>query len=512
VNGDETQRPQADETIVAVKPGFGAAARRPLARKPRSARRPLLAGAAITLLLGLSTVFIALPRWVEQRADTVSPEVPAAPPTVAVPAVPALSAQELAALQAEAESLLADLLQQRSRLESRSAANWGREAWLRYETLSRDGDDALLADEYALAVERYAAAHQAGESLFVEGERIVSTALAAGDQAIVAGNARLAAEQYELVLGTEPENEAAARGRARAERLPDVLALVQRADQLRQSRDLAEAAKLYREALAIDAEWSPARTALAEVNALLANAEFDSFLSRGFAALADEEYSDAEEHFLEALRLRPDSQSARDGLTQAEEGYRLDAIALSEARALAFERRELWHQAVERYQAALAEDPTMEFARGGLERARTRVDLDNKLENLIGNPSLLLTDSVLESARRLVEDARPLVESGPRLAAQVERLDRLVQIASTPITVALHSDGLTEVAVYRVGELGAFEATSIQVRPGTYTAVGSRDGYRDVRTTFTVLPGREIAPISIVCIEPIAAASRGRQG
>ena len=34
--------------------------------------------------------------------------------------------------------------------------------------------------------------------------------------------------------------------------------------------------------------------------------------------------------------------------------------------------------------------------------------------------------------------------------------------------------------------------TSVELRPGTYTAIGSRDGYRDVRQTFTVRPGREL--------------------
>jgi hypothetical protein len=176
---------------------------------------------------------------------------------------------------------------------------------------------------------------------------------------------------------------------------------------------------------------------------------------------------------------------------------------LSEARALAFERRELWAQAVERYEAALAEDPTVAFAIAGRERSRARADLDTKLENLIANPNLLLTDGVLDDARGLVEQARPLAEAGTRIAAQVERLDTLIRVASTPIAVQLTSDGQTEVTVYRVGPLGAFATTEIEVRPGTYTAVGSRQGYRDVRATFTVVPGRETPAVRIVCSEQI---------
>jgi hypothetical protein len=122
---------------------------------------------------------------------------------------------------------------------------------------------------------------------------------------------------------------------------------------------------------------------------------------------------------------------------------------------------------------------------------------------LIDNPNLLFRDPVLEEARKLLEEAGAVPEPGPRLADQKERLDRLLALASTPLKVQLRSDELTEVTVYRVGPLGTFEVKEVELRPGTYTAIGSRSGYRDVRTTFTVLPGRELPPVSVVCSEPI---------
>jgi len=55
-----------------------------------------------------------------------------------------------------------------------------------------------------------------------------------------------------------------------------------------------------------------------------------------------------------------------------------------------------------------------------------------------------------------------------------------------------------EIAVHR----DALAAT-LELRPGTYTAVGSRKGYRDVRETFTVLPGRALPTVLVRCVEPI---------
>jgi hypothetical protein len=201
--------------------------------------------------------------------------------------------------------------------------------------------------------------------------------------------------------------------------------------------------------------------------------------------------------------LRPGSREAADGLVQAEEGAKLDQIALAEARALAFERRELWDQAIELYASVLAGDSTLLFAQTGLERAKARAGLDAKLDNLIDNPTLLFGDSVLADARALLEAAGAETDKGPRLTSQIERLGELVELASKPVPVRLESDQLTSVTLYRVGALGAFAAKDLELRPGTYTVIGSRDGYRDVRHTFTVRPGRNLPPINIVCVEPI---------
>jgi hypothetical protein len=41
------------------------------------------------------------------------------------------------------------------------------------------------------------------------------------------------------------------------------------------------------------------------------------------------------------------------------------------------------------------------------------------------------------------------------------------------------------------------------LRPGTYTAVGTRNGYRDVRQTFTVKHDGAPPTVTIACTEPI---------
>ena len=296
---------------------------------------------------------------------------------------------------------------------------------------------------------------------------------------------------------------AAAAGRARAERLPEVLQFVQRANVELARGELQGALALYREALALDADWPAASAGVSEVNRRMRDAEYERLLSAGFSLLGAEDFGAAQREFEAALAMRPGSREAADGLSQATEGAKLDQIALAEARGLAFERRELWDQAIALYRSVLVTDGTLLFAQSGLERAEARAGLDAKLANLIDNPTLLFGDAVLADARSLIDAAATEPEQGPRLISQIEQLGELVKLASQPVAVRLESDQLTSVTLYRVGVLGAFAAKEVELRPGTYTAIGSRDGYRDVRQTFTVRPGRTLPPINVVCVEPI---------
>jgi hypothetical protein len=115
----------------------------------------------------------------------------------------------------------------------------------------------------------------------------------------------------------------------------------------------------------------------------------------------------------------------------------------------------------------------------------------------------LFGDRVLADARALIETAAAETPRGERLDGQIEQLTRLVELASQPLPVRLTSDELTTVTLYRVGQLGTFVSRDLELRPGNYTVIGSRDGYRDVRQTFTVRPGVNLEPISVVCVEPI---------
>jgi hypothetical protein len=224
-------------------------------------------------------------------------------------------------------------------------------------------------------------------------------------------------------------------------------------------------------------------------------------MSDGLAALEDRQWLAAQDAFSRASRLRPDAPEVTDGLARARAGQRRESVADSLRRARGFEENEAWREAEKMYAAVLAIDPESAPALDGAKRTKTRADLDEKLEFHLANPGRLATQTVFDDAASVLEEALETVPSGVRLERQIASLETVLERASTPVAVVLESDASTEVMVYRVGRLGTFMRRELNLKPGAYTVVGSRPGYRDVRLQLVVTPGSPPKPLVIRCTE-----------
>ena len=179
------------------------------------------------------------------------------------------------------------------------------------------------------------------------------------------------------------------------------------------------------------------------------------------------------------------------------------ALALHRDAARGLEEKEDWRAALAEYEAALAVDRHVTFALEGKERTARRAALSDGLDFHARNAHRLSTESVAREAEALLERARGVEASGPRLRAQVAALEAALAGARTPVAVVVESDGLTEVTVTRVGRLGTLTRRTLELRPGDYTATGTRRGYRDVRRRFTVSPGAASPSVVVRCEEAL---------
>ncbi len=248
---------------------------------------------------------------------------------------------------------------------------------------------------------------------------------------------------------------------------------------------------------------APQPPARAPAPAPRAAGDFEAAMTEGLAALDRGDFAAAREAFSRASGLRPGSTQSADGLARAEAGARLASIHDLRRQAEDLEASEDWHGAAERYSAVLELDPAVEFAQAGLERSRRRGSLADRLEFHLANPKRLSSDEVLQEASTLVGLASEIDPAGPEHRRRTEQLAAVVREYSTPIKATLESDQLTEVVVYKVGRLGAFSQRALDLRPGTYTVVGSRSGYRDVRRQLVIEPGVEPPTLQVRCEEKI---------
>lgn len=403
----------------------------------------------------------------------------------------------------EAEATLGELLSAYEILELRGVERWAPREYRDSRALYADGDAAYLKKDFAYAKELYLGALSALEPLYERIEPTFEKAYADATAAFAAGDRLEALRLFELAVAITPSHPGAQAGYERAKNLEAVQRLVEQGLDYEADLELEAAQRSFEQAAELDPLWQPALDGVERVKSIRTKMEFDTRMSEGFSALIAGDYLTARAAFRVAQQLIPHSNEPADGLLQVEQGLRLQDIATLEQEALSLQRDEHWDAVVQTYEEILKIDNTLEFAKSGLTQAREMQALHERLDKLIAEPDRLSVPSVMQNATMLVVNVTTRQDVGPRLAAQRDELSRLLKRAATPLTVSLLSDNVTDVAIYKVGRLGTFMRKELDLRPGTYVAVGSRPGYRDVRLEFRVAPEVEIEPVVVQCEEPI---------
>ena len=405
--------------------------------------------------------------------------------------------------RADTDEVLGELLSKMETLESRAVQRWGGLRFKQAQAVYQEGDEAYLARDYEQASAKYAEAIEIVDPLLEQVDRVFAEAFDSGLDALEAADTIEALRHLELAAAISPGHAGARAALARARNLDTVLALTDQGLAYENDLELEAARQSFKEAVDLDPQWQPAQEGLARVLETIEQREFDQRMSEGLVALGEGDYPAARAAFRMAEQLKPGSPEVADGLLQVDQGIRLDQIRTLEKEAAAQQDNEEWETAIETYESLLEIDPNLLFAQQGLRESREMAALHARLDEYIANPDALSQATTMGQATRLVVDITRMPDPGPRLIAQRDELSKLLKRAATPLTVQLVSDNLTDVSIYKVGKLGSFESRQLDLRPGTYVAVGSRPGFRDVRLEFRVAPEIDMEPIVVRCEEAI---------
>ena len=456
----------------------------------------------VILLVGAFAVVIILPgRSAKQRDNSqVTPE--GAPVRSEVPVD-----EESASKAREAQELLQKILKLQARLENDGVKVWGAEqlvtSYQQVLALLAEADAYMNDQLFDQASKGYRETIVKLEQLSASRPERIRLAMQAGDEAFAQLNGKLAEYHYEIALVADSTNSEAQAGLQRARNLPQVLEYIAQGQFHESNGNLDLARQMYNNAVSLDKDFQSARDHLRDIDELILDRDFRRSMSDAISALNQEEIEQAK-HALDIVKnLRPDNAGVRDLEQQLKNTeLRIEFQRLGE-QALQYEQAEEWERAAKVYDSVLKMDTNASFAQQGKLRTERFIELNQQVQNYLSNPDDLQAPEHMSYARKIYEMAVVRSDIGPKFRNKTEKLHHLLEIYNKHVSILIQSDGLTDIRIYRVGELGYFLEHRLKLQPGSYKVLGVRSGYRDVSILFTVPVASEEITIKVFCKEKI---------
>jgi tetratricopeptide (TPR) repeat protein len=485
----------------------------PAASERRGVRPGLTWILAAALAVGsLILAFVLVPSWLEHRpppaasvssqavertADRADRRGTAAEPDQVLPPFQQLQRQQA---RERAQQALAAFVERQIRLEQEmSVGAWGAADYQQAKALAAAGDESFVQERFDEAISQYETAAAALAELMAYGREVLERAVGEGFAALDQRDAIKAGEEFQLAASIAPEDPRVADGLRRTTLLPEITTLLRQARNQELAEAWAEAERTYARIRELDADTAGLHAAAARVTEGRRRERLQVLLSDGFAHLDAGRHEAARRAFADALRLDPGNAVAQGALEQVDKQADVAELNRLRADAESAAAQENWEQAVELYQRALDRDRTLRFAQNGRTLAQTQARTRTALRRILDNPERLSSDTLYQEARAILARAEQLEPRGPQLATQIADVRTILDAYAEPVPVLLRSDNRTEVTVSTLGVLGSFSEKRLELRPGAYTLVGSRDGCQDVRTQIVVRPN--MSPVDIRCVD-----------
>ena len=477
-------------------------------------RLKLIASLAFTLLVVAAfAVVVVLPDRLTNKAESSEKSAQGGGPSAGEGKSPTDSQPEdIAQRQPEgpeksrAEMLLKSVLKQQAKLEAEGVKVWGSRTHVTSypAVLAKlsEADAHFDAQRYGMSASAYTETVALMDQLDASRPERIRLGFQAGMDAVDRFDDAAATTEFEMVLALDPANAAASHGMGRVRNLARVKALVDEGQLAEERENLEQARKAYGEAFRIDSEFDVVRDHLARVDELIRTSQFELAVSEASSALDRTDLAGAQDALQRARQLRPDATEVRDIGRRLQAHKRRVELAQIRKHAQAQESKERWHKAKQAYRRALAIDPNADFALKGKKRAEQFAVLNGDVDGYLADPHRLQSAETRTRARETWQRVANL-DPGRRLRDKNRRLGDLIDAYNKPVPVILRSDGMTDVTLYRVGKLGRFQEQRRELRPGLYTAHGTRSGYRDVKIRFEVPVTGTVTKVSVVCRETI---------
>lgn len=392
---------------------------------------------------------------------------------------------EQIAWREQALEALEDLMTRLQPLEEKGVQFWAEQDYAELVSTVATGEQYYGEQKFREARDIYQRALTQVISLESQTQPIFNKLLARGEGLITKKEYDEAIQPLELARLIEPGNERVSRAINTATHGKAVDRLLLKASFAIDEGQPTDALPLLQEASSLDGTRQDIFETIEYAQMLSRRIAFQSSLQTGYSALEAQKYSEAINLFKKAIALEPRNSEAANALNLAETQkleYDLESLERQAAAAMTAED---WTQAIRLYENALNLRQDEAFAVTGLQEATFLNVKKNQMLELLAKPERLADDAVGLHAASVLDELGTR-DLPPKLSETFAKLHQSLAAYSSPVEVTLLSDSRSQVTLVRRESFSPFRQKMLQLKPGQYTLVARRSGYRDKRITFEV--------------------------
>lgn len=385
----------------------------------------------------------------------------------------------------QALEILESLMARLQPLEERGVQLWATDDYERLINTVSEGEQHYAEQRFRDARDEYKIALSQVAELEEQMAPAFETYRERGRQLIAEKQYNDAIESLEIARIIEPDDTNIAIAINTAQNGAAVDRLITKASFAIGEEQPSDALSHLKSAQALDPVRADIRRLISDAQALSKQLAFKSNIQAGYSALESRAFVEAISLFKKAISIEPGSAEADDALRLAEKRKLDDDLNQAEQHANTAMNVENWQEAIQAFEEALTLQPGVAFAKTGLANAMFFSEKQNQMNALLARPARLADDAVARHAASILSELQS-VELPPKLAALGAELNQKLISFNKPVTVALTSDGRSTITLLRHESFSPFRKKTLQLKPGQYTVVARRSGYRDKRITFNV--------------------------
>lgn len=411
------------------------------------------------------------------------------------------------------ENIQIEWLLKKTEAEKNNTSQWASQEFNEAVQMSKQAEQFKQQDNYQQAENYYQQATQIISKTVAEKEQRRDELLQQAEHFLQNDDLIQAKQLFESALLIEPENDRTKKGLSRLKTRIEVNQLYQLALEQKDDKRMNKAISYLEQALLLERENKKTKEKLHELKEIQVQSTFNEIISFVLSAIDNNDLNKARNELAQAKKLKKNDPAIKELENIINEKNRKLAISQLKKQADNQEANEQWQKALNSYKKIIDYDPDTTGAKTNLQRVKNYINLNQLLDNIVLKPQRLQNEKVLEKSKNNLiiikvelEQKRKLmhpIEQTPKLLKKIALAEKIVNQASEKIILIIKSDNETDIVIYKVGKFGKLKEKKVILRPGQYTIVGSRPGYRDFRKKINISASDTSHTIDVQCQEKI---------